>query len=336
MKERRTNLAAGLFVTVTLAVLAVSALLFGGGARWLPGRGAQTVTVSFDAAPGVRAGTRVLANGVPVGRVRAVRFSDEDSWSGGCVAELALDRPGKLRRGTLARATTPALGGRTVIELLPGPADEPPLEPGATLRGEVASGLASLLPPNVVWALERNTALVGEAAGAAAPLLADLQRIVEPRSPSAVDIAGGPGGNLASAITRLDDSLRRINELLGDGAARQRFHQTLDHLQAASGEAAGMMHDFRVLAEAGQKSIDKLDAAVSRFDAAVASADQRMQVSAEKLNRALEVAAEVLTQLGPAAARIGRGEGTLGKLIYEDRVYEALLLSLMRTAPQRP
>lgn len=336
MKERRTNLAAGLFVTVTLAVLAASALLFGGGAQWLPGRGSQTLTVSFDAAPGVRAGTPVLANGVSVGRVRVVRFSDEDSWFGGCVAELALDRPGKLRRGTLARATTPALGGRTVIELLPGPADEPPLEPGATLRGEVASGLASLLPPNVVWALERNTALVGEAAGAAAPLLADLQRIVEPRSPSAVDIAGGPGGNLASAITRLDDSLRRINELLGDGAARQRFHQTLDHLQAASGEAAGMMHDFRVLAEAGQKSIDKLDAAVSRFDAAVASADQRMQVSAEKLNRALDVAAELLTQLGPAAARIGRGEGTLGKLIYEDRVYEALLLSLMRTAPQRP
>lgn len=336
MKQRQSNLLAGLAALASLLVVLVVVGFVSRGAAGFGVAGGQTLRVQFESAPGVRAGTPVLVGGVPVGRVRDVRFAEPDSLTGGLLVELALSRGIQLRRGTAARAVAPALGGRAAVELLPGPADEPPLESGAPIHGQAASGLDALLPANLVWALERNVTRVGDAAAALSPVLSDMQRIVQPRSPSAVDMPGGPPGNLASVVARLDESLRRLNDLLGDDDARRRLHRALDDLGEASEQAAAALGDVRAIASAGRAGIGGFEQWLVRADTVLTDMDRRVGGSIDKLNRDLDLAADVLAHLAPAAAKIGRGEGTLGKLIHEDRLYEALMLSLRRASQPGP
>lgn len=330
MRDRRSNLTAGALALLLIVGLGAMLAWIGRGAGWFAGR-PYVIAARFDQAPGIRQGTPVSVAGVPIGRVRHVAFADESSMSGGVVAELALDARRHVRRGAVARALPAgAASSRMVIELDPGPPGEPPLEPGATIRGESSGAAGSLLPPGLAWAIERSAERIGSAADALAPLVGDVQRLVEPRSPAAVDAGFGAGGNLASAVARLDAAARGLSDVLGDESARVRLREGIENLHAASRDSRRVIDDAAQFFAAARGAAARSDELIAETRSAVARAAQRIEETAAKLNRDLDLIGGILAHLEPVAAKVGRGEGTLGKMAADDRLYETLLLSLRR------
>jgi phospholipid/cholesterol/gamma-HCH transport system substrate-binding protein len=329
MKDRQRNLAAGVVAVLTLAVATVVLFWFGRDAGWFGG-GAYAIAARFDRAPGVRPGTPVTVGGISVGRVRRVNFVDPASLAGGVVAEIALDRGHLLRRGAAARVMSAGVGsGRMTIELDPGPTGEPALESGAAIRGDASGAAASILPPDLVWTLERSADKLSAAADALTPLLTDAQRIVEPRSPSAVDVAG-TAGNLSSAIARLDAAARGLNDVFGDEKTRGKLREGIDNLHTTSVESRKLIGDASAFFALAKTAAGHSDELIAETRAAVAKTSQRIEETTGKLNHDLDVLGGILTHLDPVAAKIGRGEGTLGRMAADDKLYETLLLSLRR------
>ncbi len=117
------------------------------------------------------------------------------------------------------------------------------------------------------------------------------------------------GDSLASAITRLDSTLARVEggqglvpRLLDDAETARRFDQALADLGAASRDLAALAADLR----RGEGLLPRL----------LNDAQYGREVSAE-----LQALVE---RLNAVAARLESGEGTAGKLISDPQVYEAI------------
>jgi phospholipid/cholesterol/gamma-HCH transport system substrate-binding protein len=147
-----------------------------------------------------------------------------------------------------------------------------------------------------------------------------------------VDRPGGPPGNLSSASARLDATLRHFNEVLGDPNVQSQVKLAVNNFQAVSESGVRLAADLekfaadarevaaqaKTLAGDAQASLDKLDANVD-------------QVTRD-VRTSLEQANGFLRELNGMMTRVNRGEGTVGKLVTDDRFYEALVLTFRRLA----
>lgn len=337
MKAKLNDVLAGLGALVGLAATAVLVVwLFSPAPAWWPWHQTYAVQVVFDRPTKVHAGTRVMVGSTPIGRVWNVTFADPDSLAGGTVVELAIDRDRHLRHGTWARSTEIASGGRATLEIVPGAASEPPLEQGATIRGEAISSISALLSPEVVSSIDRAAIRVGDAADTLAAVLDDVRHAVRPMMPAAVDHAGGPPGNLASALARLDTSLKSLNDLVGDDKLRTELKDSVHNLYGISTDGKQLVADARAALSEGRTIMADSQKLVARSQSAVADIEQRISDASLGLSGTTELVSTLLKELNAMVGRISRREGSLGKMIYDDQLYDALLLTLRRSAADKP
>ncbi len=335
MKERRHFLA-GLAVLLGLLVLVVAVIgILARSGAWPLLQRTYSINVLFDRGAELSPGTRVIAGGQPVGRVRNVTFMDPDSLVGGVVAEIAVQHDHKLRRGSRARLVESARGGLRV-EILPGPRDEVPLEAGSTISGEAPSGTSAMLSPELAGALDKTAAQVGDAADVFRTVLADLHAVIRPTRPGAVDRAGGAAGNLASAAERLDTTLAGINTVLGDPTIQAELKETVHNLHEMSKEMRETTASAKQAFEQVRAAAAGSEKLVAHSEEVIAGVGQRVDGVTRNLNQTLELAADLFRQISPLAAKVARGEGSLGKLIQDDQLHEALLVTLRRLAAEKP
>lgn len=332
MNESRRNMLVGLFVIVGLFALGALVLVFQEGSLTV-GPDEYTLTIHFDSASGIRAGSIVSIGGITVGRVRAVDFVDASDFLGGVEVLVALDRGYRLRAGTRAETAEPGFGmGRPPIVLLPGPPDAPELVSGEIIQGRMIKMVESLLPPTIVATFERTAAQIGDASAALTPVLRDLHDIMQPRTAESVDRPGGERGNLSSAMQRLDTGLKNMNAVFGDPAVQSQLKTSIENFHTMTVDGAEVMSNLK----GATAEIQGLTTDTRTFVADANSALQRMDGNVERIARALmadlELAGAFLTQLNAAATKIGAGEGTIGRIISDERLYEAMVLTFRRLA----
>ncbi len=303
---------------------------------WLWPQRTYTVRALFDRPVETPPGARVTVGGIAVGRVRKVSFADPDSLVGGTVVELALNREYRLRVGSRARAPETLGSTRPRIEVVPGPANNLPLENGATISGEVIPSLSSVLSPELASTLDKSTIQVGDAADSLRAVLGDLHTLLQPTPPAAVDRVDGPAGNLYSATARLDAALAGLSAVLADRTVQTEIKETVHNVHA-------MSDDLRQTVASAKDAFARVPALVADSEKLVAqsrgvltSADERIDGVSRNINQTIELVAAVLKQIDALTAKIGRGEGTVGKLIGNDQAHEALLLALRRMAAEKP
>lgn len=329
--EARRNVMVGLFVLFGLCALGSLIVLFGRGPTWLVRGDTYPLNVRFRSADGVRAGTVVTVYGKSVGRVQDLQFLDSTHFGGGVNVVIAVESRYKLTEGTHAETVAPGFGnGRPPIALVPGPLDAPALQAEAVIPGIMASAMESMFPAKVVNTLELTATQIGTAADALTPVLKDFHELTQRRSPADVDRVAGPQGNLSSAMARLDGTLKHFNTVLGDPDSQSNVKVAIENfrvtsedakamaaeLRAASADAKGVMTELRDTLAAGRTSLKNLDDNVNRI----------ARTTTDGLDRAVRF----LDYMNEAAATIARGEGTLGKLVKDDRLYEAAVLSFGR------
>lgn len=329
--EGRRNVLVGLFVLCGLAALAAIVILFGRGPTWLVRGDTYPIAIRMRTAEGIRQGTVITVYGKLVGRVEEVRFLDPGKFGEGVDVIANIEQRYVLTEGTRAETTAPGFGsGRPPIMLIPGPLEGPPLPANATIPGTMSSAVESIFPPKIVNTLETAATQIGEAAEAMEPVLRDMHDMLQRRSPSDVDRIGGPQGNISSAAARLDAALKHFNSVLGDAEVQSNvrtavanFRQTSEdaramaaELRTASADAQGVMNQLKELLARGQETLRNLDENVT-------------QVSRSTMN-GLDKASRFLDFMNEFATTIGKGEGTLGRLLHDERLYEAAVLTFGR------
>jgi hypothetical protein len=254
MKEKRRNLLVGLFVLLGLGALGALIVLFGReGMTWFARSRAYPLHIQFQWVSGIREGTLVQINGIAIGRVTHVDLADRQRFEAGVDVVVSIDNDYKIPIGSKARTTEPMFGsGRPPIDILPGQTTAAGhLPPNATIPGEVRHAIDTFFPPGVIVTFENTARQIGGAAEALTPVLKELEDMLAKRSPAEVDVAGGPQGNLSTAMARLDTSLRHFNEVLGDEKVKSQLRETVANVHEITEKGKAAMTDLQEAGEDG-------------------------------------------------------------------------------------
>lgn len=333
MRESRQSFWVGLFVLVGLVALCALIVLFGRAGFWTRAADAYVLNVRFERAPGIRVGTLVTIGGIQVARVSDVRFVDRTRFDEGVNVEIAFEPGTELHQGTRAKTSEPGLGmGRPPIMIVPGPTDAPVLATGEPIPGEISSAVESLIPKAIVANFDRTATRFGEAAAALTPVLNDLHEVLQPRDLAVIDQPGGPPGNLASAVTRLDAGLKHFNDVLGDPEVKSRLRESVDNIYAMTQDGKVALTDFKAAASDIRTAAEKANTLVEKAAETVTHIDEHAEHVARSLTEDLEIASRFLTRLNSVIEKVDRGEGTIGRLFLDDRLYESLVLTFRRLA----
>ncbi len=132
MNEQTVRFRLGIFVLITLILLAVMVILFGG----VPGifKPSNRYQLVFDTAEGVSQGTPVRRSGVRIGEVEQVELDEE---TGEVVVTVRVDSQYSLRKSDEAKLVQGFLGSDSYIDFEakkaePGEElDRSPIDPGS-------------------------------------------------------------------------------------------------------------------------------------------------------------------------------------------------------------
>lgn len=202
--------------------------------------------------------------------------------------ESSLDLP----EGSVARIANAGILGDKYVELVPGPVGGSPLAADATLRGET--------PVTFDQALERFDAL-GQS----------LQQITG-------DVSAQ--GDLGTTIRRLLDNLEAtsadIRQLVSTN--RDQVGATVDNFERFSDNLATEL----------PRLTDQLTQLLSHVDSVVAENRDDLQGSLDNIRRVSGELETTVDNLNHISSQIQSGEGTLGKLIYDNAAHDSLVSTL--------
>ena len=334
MRETRHNFWVGLFVLCGLAALGALVLLFGQGPTWLIGGDRYKLNIFFDYASGIRAGTQVTVSGKEIGRVTDVGFRDPNDLSLGVKVVVAIENQYELPRGSRAETFEAGVitGGRPPIFIILGPRDASPLQPGQELRGVIRSATESIFPTGVVDTFEKSATQIGEAADALRPVLVDLHEIMQARSTGEVDMPGGPPGNLSTAMARIDGTLRNVNALIGDPEVQRQVKNSIANIHAMTEDGKVVAADLKQAATEAREVITDIKTLVGNAQGSLERADGSFDRLARKGIDFLEKAGRVVDEFHATARQMNQGQGTVGKLLVDAKLYDAMVLTFRRLA----
>lgn len=272
----------GIFLTIALAIIAAFIFVVGDLGTLFDKPGYE-VFLYFNSATGLEKRTGVRLAGVKVGYIKDIRLKDNQ-------AEVVLRIDQEVEFRTDSQATLAALGllGEKYIEIIPG-ASGPICLPGGSIEVVPAMGLEEL------------------------------------------------GGELADVSGEIQETSRVLRELLGNPDSRSNLTLILENMAAF---AADLREFSQLNSSAVNEGIQKGSRAIDNFDARVEAlsssleelavllrdvvAENRDSVSQnlENIRVLLEKADKSLTTLDETLNKINQGEGTLGRLIQEEGLYE--------------
>jgi ABC-type transporter Mla subunit MlaD len=241
------------------------------------------VFIYFDSATGLEKRTGVRLAGVKIGYVKDIRLKDNQ-------AEVILSIKHEAEFRTDSQATLAALGllGEKYIEIIPGTSG-PICLPGGSIEVIPAMGLEQL------------------------------------------------GSELASVSGEIQKTSRVLRELLGSEDSRSNLTLILENMAAF---ASDLRVFFQTNSSAINDGIQKGSRAIDNFDARVealsASLDElavllrdvvaenrdSVKENLESIRALLDKADKSLSTLDATLDKISSGEGTLGRLIQEEGLYE--------------
>jgi phospholipid/cholesterol/gamma-HCH transport system substrate-binding protein len=246
----------------------------------------DVVPVLFDSVAGLDEKAAVRVAGVRVGRVDSIELQGRQA-----LVRLVLEKNVPLTLGTQARIASLGLLGDKYVELVPGPADAPPLPEDTHIPGTT--------PPSFDDAMAQFSE-IGES----------IQKLTG-------DLAEGDvGGNVNRLVADIEATSREIRALVAENRA---------NVRSAVGNfdevAAILARELPRLADQTNRALDQIAGLVE---------ENRTDVSAgvdnfRDLTARLQTTADNLNQI---SGTIARGEGTLGKLVASDQAHDELVSTL--------
>ncbi len=327
MKDASRNLWVGLFVVVSFGALGVLMVWFGEAPAWL-GTADWTLEITgVRDLSGVGDGSPVTLNGVEIGRVQGLDFEDPERPDQGVVIIARIEKKYSIPRGAQAKVYGAMLGigsGRVAIVVEPGARADPLPTTGASIPGEMSSVLGEVISKGMIDSVVRSVTHVGDLTREWTPVGTNLARLLEQRTVEQVSRPGaaerGMSPNVSTVVERLDNLVRHINVVLGDGNVQGDLRGVAQDLKDASTEVKALVELWK---RESQRISDRLAEGLEHTD-------ENLNQSLTRLIAVLDNLDEAAKSLAAVGHHLTQGEGTVGRLLYDDRLYEAGVLALTR------
>jgi len=272
----------GIFMTLCLVVLAWLIMRV---EDWdLLGREGGRVDALFESVVGLDDKAAVRVAGVRVGKVDGIRLDGRKAR-----VSLVVDRGLGLTQGTEAVVATQGLLGDKFIELVPGPADAPPLADGAVIPGRTPVSF------------DQAMAKLGELGDTFQDTLGGLE--------------SGEGG-LGELIASMQATAEELRAVIAEN--RSSFGGTVANFERFSA----------TLADDLPRLTDQIERVLGQVDAVVADNRANLRESIANVKELTGSVQHSVDNLNSITDKMARGEGTIGKLLNSDEAHDELIGAL--------
>lgn len=320
MDERRMQRRVGWVVVFTITFLGV--LLVMNNPATSPFRtGGYDIFVKLDNAPGVAVNTPVRKDGVLVGRVSALEWTDD-----GVLLKIRMERDDVLLyENDTAQVEPSSIFGDAVVKFTrqPHEAGKPPL-----LAGSVIEGTALEDPVSALTKMQQNLGPSIEKLGSAGEQVAVLAEKIN-------QILGEDIGDrrlqvLIDETTLTMRDVRRatnnVNSLLDDPQLRADVQQSLRELPAIMADARGVLQHANQTLTAFDSVVVSADRNLRNIEGLTQPLGVRGAEIADLLISAVENLDVVLGDVSRFTRSLNSSQGTLGKFVHDPTLYNNLNL----------
>lgn len=327
MNESKKNFAVGLFMIGGIAVLGYLMVLFGEAPGWLGGAEYE-LRIEVKEISGIDDGTPIYLNGIKVGRVTTLDFLEMSRPEMGVVLVGRIKKEFSIPRGASAECISPTLGiGRGRVDIFAS-GGTGYIEPGGAIPGVMINSLERIFPQQMANSFEGTVVGIGDFAEAYTPVAKDIHELLKIRTTDEVDKDPQKiAANLYTAVQRLDHVLKTFNGVIGDTEMRGKLNEVMDNLLAMTSDAKIAMSDLRETTATLKTEMNKITTSAEQT---LTSIDTRVNELADATLPTLDHAAKTASNLHRVSQKIADGDGTLGLLLNDERLYEATLLTVQR------
>jgi phospholipid/cholesterol/gamma-HCH transport system substrate-binding protein len=317
MDDRVLRLRVGVVVLAAALITAFLVARFGD----LPftGAGTYTIFIKFPRAPGISEGTPVRTSGVQIGRVTAIELLQPT----GVRVRTEINRKYVLLDTDSAWITTASVLGDSVIDFVPldqTPATAKPIEPGTMItNGHIAGN-----PLDVIANMEpqiNSTLIAMRGAGTEVENVArNLNTVIGNNQDQIPRIMQ----QTERALNEFGLAMNNLNDVFDDPQMREDLRRSLrdlpqmmDEARATLGkadEAFGSMKDFSERAARNMENLENFTKPLG----------ERGPEIAGNIDRSVSGIAELLEQLNTFSEALNNREGTIGRILYDDQLYQRL------------
>ena len=312
MTERQLQFRVGLFVIVAAVLAAGMIFQFGEfGAFW---QRSLTISVHFDAAPGVQAGGPVEMNGVSIGTVRDVEI---DTRRGGALVMVDLDTRFRIRRDARPRLIRSLLGD-TTVEFTAGHKGRP------VRSGDVLEGLPLVDPMRVVERLDDQLRTTMSSFDATSQqwrrVAVNLNGLMETRHEDldrAIRDSALALNQFSRTMQSADALFSSANKVLGDPRQQQNLKRSLEALPRLVGETEATFVAVR-------KTVLTVNTNLEQLQGVTAPLARRGDSIVTRLDKTLGNLELLSTDLARFSRAVNRPDGSLNQLANDPRLYRNL------------
>ncbi len=312
MSEHARDYRVGLFTLVGIAVLGGLVLLYGEEPTWIMTT-RYDLRILVDNPSGIGEGTPTFMQGVQVGRVSKIEFQNPEMPSKGAAVIVGISDEYDIPEGSTA-TIHPSFGfDKGAINIHPPPGTIKALPRKSSIPGEMKGALESIVPEEYITnlgdAVEQIKNMVndvGRLAGKVSVVSDDLHDLLQTRRKEDVDDPEQDvSANLSTAIERIDELARLMGQMIGE-----------------KGDLRAMTANLRQTSQDLRDWSAKLD---GRTEQLVTRADE----VAAKFVDTLGDMSQILDHVHTAMSAINEGEGAIGQLIHDRKLYEEIVDTVM-------
>jgi phospholipid/cholesterol/gamma-HCH transport system substrate-binding protein len=352
MDDQGYRFGVGVLVVASLVIAIILILFFGAAPNFFVER--YTVTIRFDAAPGVATDTPVRKSGVQIGRVKSLQLLDED----GVDLTLELDGKYKVYARELPRIGTGSIiTGDAVVEFVPptqdsllgrfdgaggspqdGVLDEnemlltaTPIKDGDFFRG----GRVAPDPLDALLTMQEGfgtTLSAIETAGNQVTALAlDVRKLLGSGDGALQDIAR----KTDLTIDNFNQTLDAIEGLFNDPSLKSSLDTLATRLPGIVNEAEAVMKQtgstlaaFEDVGRAAEDTVRNVTATVRHINELTEPLGRNGEKLVGDVVNTLDNLNHLLADLRGVAARFNAGQGTVAKLLEDPQLYYTFINTL--------
>lgn len=325
MNERVIQFRVGVVVVAATIITGIMIMLIGEGKMLI--RRQYTINMLFDEAPGVTIDTPVRKHGVLIGRVSAVELLDD----GGVKLSARVDADRGLGRNEIPLIKTASLLGDAVIDFVPG--NRPPGEvpPGLVQDNEIiADGLVATNPVEVITNLQGDMQSAIVSIQGAATEVQQLARSVN-------QALGTNDGRIRTILEKsegaLDQFTRTMNTIdnfVGNPQLQEDFQATLRQVPGAFDDVKQTLGDFRKTLERFDEIADQASQNLQNLNDFTRPLGERGEQLATDVAATAENLNVITEQFVTFSEALNNREGTLGRIIYDEELYDRLNEAVLR------
>ncbi len=304
MNERAMQFRVGVVILATVLIGTTLVLWFRGPVPLF--QSTYTVYIKFSEAPGVTTDTPVRSAGIRIGRVRSVRFAENDE---GVVVTADLDKDRPVYRDEQCEVVSSLLLGDTALEFVHRtgtPPDRTPLSNDTVIQGQVGpdmTGTIAGLQKEAVQTLDT----VDKAAQELQAVLSRINRLIETKE-----------GKIDNLVDETSKTMRLMQGILGDPKLRE----AIDAMPAVLGKTQVTVERMGDTFSTLNDTFTSLNRDLKDIEPLADRLRERGPALVDELDTGLKNVDQLTGNLLTFSEGINDTQGSVGALLHDKELYQ--------------